>query len=417
MKEEQEISACDQEGLQKALTPVADALVQILASVTPITHTETVPLNKAYGRILASAAVSPMNVPPEDNSAMDGYALGELGYSKYACVGEAFAGHPYQGSVKPNECIRIMTGAPVPSDCSLVEMQENATVNGDSVSFSETLKTGANIRRAGEDIALGSKVLMAGRRLTPSDCGLLASIGLASVEVKKRIKVALFTTGDELVEPGTSLKPGQIYQSNSYVLTSILNKLGTEVILLPAVEDNENAIKKALSDASKKADIVITCGGVSVGDADYTRKAVEALGQLELWKLAMKPGKPLAFGRINTCLFLGLPGNPVSALVTLHQIGLPLLRYLSGEQVTPNIRLSATTTEILRKRPGRADYQRGIASINSQGQLEVQSTGQQGSGILTSVSHANCFIVLEQGRGRVEIGETVMIEMFDEWLK
>jgi molybdopterin molybdotransferase len=348
---------------------------------------------------------------------MDGYALGELGYSKYACVGEAFAGHPYQGSVKPNECIRIMTGAPVPSDCSLVEMQENATVNGDSVSFSETLKTGANIRRAGEDIALGSKVLMAGRRLTPSDCGLLASIGLASVDVKRRIKVALFTTGDELIAPGTPLKAGQIYESNSYVLTSILNKLGTEVILLPAVEDNENAIKKALSDASKKADIVITCGGVSVGDADYTRKAVEALGQLELWKLAMKPGKPLAFGRINTCLFLGLPGNPVSALVTLHQIGLPLLRYLSGEQVTPNIRLSATTTEILRKRPGRADYQRGIASVNSQGQLEVQSTGQQGSGILTSVSHANCFIVLEQGRGRVEIGETVMIEMFDEWLK
>jgi molybdopterin molybdotransferase len=411
------MSICDREGQQKALTPVADAFMQILASVTPITHTDTVPLNQAYGRILASAAVSPMNVPPADNSAMDGYAIGELGYRQYTCVGEALAGHPYQGSVKPNECIRIMTGAPVPSDCSLVEMQENATVNGDSVSFSETLKTGANIRRAGEDIALGSKVLMAGRRLTPSDCGLLASIGLASVDVKRRIKVALFTTGDELIAPGTPLKAGQIYESNSYVLTSILNKLGTEVILLPAVEDNENAIKKALSDASKKADIVITCGGVSVGDADYTRKAVEALGQLELWKLAMKPGKPLAFGRINTCLFLGLPGNPVSALVTLHQIGLPLLRYLSGEQVTPNIRLSATTTEILRKRPGRADYQRGIASINSQGQLEVQSTGQQGSGILTSVSHANCFIVLEQGRGRVEIGETVMIEMFDEWLK
>ena len=180
---------------------------------------------------------------------------------------------------------------------------------------------------------------------------------------------------------------------------------------------SENSIKKALHDASEKADIVITCGGVSVGDADYTRKAVEALGQLELWKLAMKPGKPLAFGRIINCLFLGLPGNPVSALVTLHQVGLPLLRKLSGEQVTPNIRLSATTTEILRKRPGRADYQRGIASVNSPGQLEVRSTGLQGSGILTSVSQANCFIVLEQERGRVEVGETVMVEMFDEWLK
>ncbi|MEQ3693405.1 MAG: gephyrin-like molybdotransferase Glp [Thalassolituus sp.] len=411
------MSICDQEGLQKALTPVADALMQILASVTPITHIETIPLNKAYGRILASAAVSPMNVPPEDNSAMDGYAIGELGYREYTCVGEAFAGHPYQGTVKPDECIRIMTGAPVPSDCSLVEMQENATVVGNVVTFTETLKAGSNIRRAGEDIALGSHVLTADRRLTPSDCGLLASIGLAQVEVKTPIKVALFTTGDELIAPGTPLKAGQIYESNSYVLTPILQKLGAELIVLPAVEDNENSIKKALHDASEKADIVITCGGVSVGEADFTRKAVEALGQLELWKLAMKPGKPLAFGRINNCLFLGLPGNPVSALVTLHQAGLPLLRKLSGEQVTPNIRLSATTTEILRKRPGRADYQRGIASVNSPGQLEVRSTGLQGSGILTSVSQANCFIVLEQERGRVEVGETVMVEMFDEWLK
>ena len=226
------MSICDQEGLQKALTPVADALVQILASVTPITHTETIPLNKAYGRILASAAVSPMNVPPEDNSAMDGYAIGELGYREYTCVGEAFAGHPYQGTVKPDECIRIMTGAPVPSDCSLVEMQENATVVGNVVTFTETLKAGSNIRRAGEDIALGSYVLTAGRRLTPSDCGLLASIGLAQVEVKTPIKVALFTTGDELIAPGTPLKAGQIYESNSYVLTPILQKLGAELIVL-----------------------------------------------------------------------------------------------------------------------------------------------------------------------------------------
>lgn len=416
------MSTCDQEGLGKTLTTVADALQYILSSVNPISATEIIPLHKAYGRILASPAVSPMNVPPEDNSAMDGYAIGELtekgaGVGEYTCVGEAFAGHPYQGQVKPNQCIRIMTGAPVPNDCSLVEMQENAHVVGDTVSFLETLKVGANIRRAGEDIALGLNVLMAGRRLTPSDCGLLASIGLANVEVKKPIKVALFTTGDELVAPGNELVPGQIYESNSYVLTPILNKLGAKLIAMPAVEDSEDAIKHALSETSTQADIVITCGGVSVGEADFTRKAVEALGQLDLWKLAMKPGKPLAFGRINNCLFLGLPGNPVSALVTLHQVGLPLLRKLSGEQVTPNIRLSAITTEILRKRPGRADYQRGIASVNSQGQLEVRSTGQQGSGILSSVSQANCFIVLEQERGRVEVGETVMIEMFDEWLK
>lgn len=411
------MSTCDQQGVRNELTPVSAALKQILAAVTPITATETIQLQKACGRILASPAISPMNVPPEDNSAMDGYAVGEIGYREYTCVGEAFAGHPYSGHVKPNECIRIMTGAPVPSDCTLVEMQENAQVNGDTIVFLETLKTGVNIRRAGEDIKKGADVLLAGRRLTPSDCGLLASIGLAQVEVNKPIKVVLFTTGDELVAPGNELAPGKIYESNSYVLTPILQKLGAELIVMPVVEDSENAIKNALHHASTQADIVITCGGVSVGEADFTRKAVEALGQLDLWKLAMKPGKPLAFGRINQCLFLGLPGNPVSALVTLHQVGLPLLRTLSGEQVTPNIRLSAMTTKILRKRPGRADYQRGIASVNPQGQLEVRSTGQQGSGILTSVSQANCFIVLEQERGRVEIGETVMVEMFDEWLK
>jgi len=294
-------------------------------------------------------------------------------------------------------------------------MQENAQVEGDVVTFS-TLKDGDNIRRAGEDIALKSVVLTAGRRLTPSDCGLLASIGVSDIQVHRPIRVALLTTGDELVEPGRPLADGEIYESNSFVLLPVLQKLGAEVRNSSRVADDLETIKAELSRAASWADIIITCGGVSVGDADYTRLAVESLGDLSLWKLAMKPGKPLAFGQVGESLFLGLPGNPVSSLVTLHQIGLPVLRTLAGESVRLPQRIPAKAASLLRKRPGRTDFQRGVASLSAEGELVVESAGQQGSGILSSVSRANCFIVLEQERGRVEAGEQVMIEMFDQWL-
>jgi len=403
-----------------SLTPVDDALAQILAATAPVTESETVPIEASYGRVLAAAVISPVNVPPQDNSAMDGYAVCEAGESEYTLVGEAFAGHPFTGEVVAGQCVRIMTGAPVPDGATTVVMQENASVaesqSGKLVSFSQTLKTGDNIRRAGEDIRTGSEVLPAGRRLTPADCGLLASIGIPTVEVLRPIRVALLTTGDELVAPGLALEDGQIYESNSFVLRPILQRLGAEISVLTAIEDNTDTIKTALASAAETHDVIITSGGVSVGEADYTRIAVEELGQLDLWKMAMKPGKPLAFGRIGDCLFLGLPGNPVSSLVTLHQVGLPMLRTLAGESVSPPLRIPAIASELLRKRPGRTDYQRGIAALNTGGQLEVRSTGQQGSGILSSVSRANCFIVLEQDRGRVEEGETVMVELFDQWL-
>jgi len=403
---------CDQPGL----TPVEAALDQILSAVAPISDSTLTGLHNACGRVLSSDVVSPVAVPPQDNSAMDGYAVSVATSEQYRVIGIAYAGHPFNGTLSPGDAVRIMTGAPVPAGATVVVMQENAVVDGDSVSFKQALIQGDNIRRAGEDIMPGSVVLASGRRLTPADCGLLASIGISEVSVVRPLRIALLTTGDELVTPGQPLANGQIYESNSYVLTPVLQRLKAEVQSISALEDSVDAIEVALRDAAAWADIVITCGGVSVGEADYTRTAVERCGQLALWKLAMKPGKPLAFGSVGDALFLGLPGNPVSSLVTLHQIGLPLLRTLSGERYETPVRMPAIAAEVFRKRPGRTDFQRGIASLNPDGKLQVRPTGQQGSGMLTSVSQANCFVILEQERGRVETGEYVTIELFDQWL-
>lgn len=413
------MNGCDQPGL----TPVEDAIRYLLSQVTPITETQVCDLGQACGRVLACDVISPMNVPPADNSAMDGYAVHagndpDRPIGLFRPRGTVLAGEVFEGVLSAGECVRIMTGAVVPDGARLVVMQENTEIVDAGVKVTDlaVLKSGNNIRRAGEDIQKGAVVLPSGRRLTPADCGLLASIGISSVEVVRPIRVSLLTTGDELIAPGAALAPGKIYESNSFTLRPIFERLGAEVQLLTAVSDSLPAITDALKNAAAQADIILTSGGVSVGEADFTREAVESLGQLDLWKLAMKPGKPLAFGRIGETLFIGLPGNPVSALVTLHQVGLPVVRTLSGETLPPKIRIPAIVIETLRKRPGRTDYQRGIAELHEDGQWQVRSTGQQGSGILSSVSRANCFIVLEQERGRVNAGETVLIEMFDQWL-
>lgn len=413
------MTGCDQPGL----TPVEDAIRYLLSQVVPITETQVCDLGQACGRVLASDVVSPMNVPPADNSAMDGYAVHpgndpERPIGLFRQRGTVLAGEVFEGVLSAGECVRIMTGAVVPDGARLVVMQENTDVVDAGVKVTDlaALKPGDNIRRAGEDIQKDAVVLPAGRRLTPADCGLLASIGVPDVEVVRPLRVSLLTTGDELIAPGEALAPGKIYESNSFSLRPIFERLGAEVQLLTAVSDSLPAITDALKHAADHADIILTSGGVSVGEADFTREAVESLGQLDLWKLAMKPGKPLAFGRIGETLFIGLPGNPVSALVTLHQVGLPVIRTLSGETLPPRIRIPAIVVDTLRKRPGRADYQRGIAELHEDGQWQVRSTGQQGSGILSSVSRANCFIVLEQDRGRVNAGETVLVEMFDQWL-
>lgn len=401
------MSTCDAPGL----TPLNQAKALILSKVTGIKTKEQVPLAQASGRVLAADVLSLMNVPPYDNSAMDGYALALHDKASYQLVGSAYAGHPYDGQIQPGQCIRIMTGAPVPIGADLVEMQENAELKDGWVQFSQPLKTASNIRLAGEDIALGSRMFSAGHKLKPADCGLIASVGIADVEVFKRPKVAFFTTGDELVQPGAELQAGQIYESNSYVIKAFLADLGVELVDIPAVKDDLSAITQALSDAALHADMIITCGGVSVGEADLTRKALEQIGQLDLWKLAIKPGKPLAFGAIGETLFLGLPGNPVSAFVTMQQIGQPIVQKLAGEGVSAPLRIPAKAGEPLRKRPGRTDFQRGIAEVDEAGNLIVKSAGRQGSGILTSVSRANCLIVLEQERGSVAAGEALLIEM------
>ncbi len=407
---------CDSPGL----APLDQALETLLDMVQPLAGEEVVALAQACGRVLSQDVLSSMDVPPADNSAMDGYAIraADLQHSDtLKLAGRSMAGHPFSGQLQPGECIRIMTGALLPAGADTVVMQENVDVVADTlIRFPPAVSAGDNVRRLGEDIAAGSRLFSAGRRLRAADVGLLASIGIAQVMVKPRIRVALLATGDELVEPGAALAPGQIYQSNSYTVAPVLARFGCEVVNLGIVADTAAALRSAFAQADREADVVMTTGGVSVGEADYTRDVLESLGRIDFWRLAIKPGKPFACGRLASSLFLGLPGNPVSALVTLHQLALPMLRRLDGEALQPPQRLPAVVTEALRKRPGRTDFQRGIWSLAEDGRVVVRPTGGQSSGVLSSLSQANCYIVLEQMRGDVQAGESVTIEPFDSLL-
>lgn len=401
------------------LTPVDQALDTLLSEITPISETEVVSLDAAMGRVLAQSVTSQLNIPPADNSAMDGYAMkaqDAVSGKTLKQVATVFAGHPYGGPVNSGECVRIMTGAPLPADVDTVIMQENTEADGDQITLLQDAKSGRCVRSAGEDIKIGQCVFEPGRRLRASDIGLLASVGCASVTVYKPITVAILSTGDELKKVGEPLAEGQFYESNGPTLKAALSKLPLNILDYGIIPDDLQQLTEAFSDANKKADVVITSGGVSVGDADYTKDVLEALGKIQFWKLAIKPGKPFAFGHLSDSYFIGLPGNPVSSLVTLHQLARPMLRKLSGAVAEQPLRMSATTVDLLKKSPGRTDFQRGIYSVNAQGQLEVKATGAQGSGILSSISAANCYIVLEQNRGRVEPGETVIVEPFDEFL-
>ncbi|GLX77680.1 molybdopterin molybdenumtransferase MoeA [Thalassotalea insulae] len=402
------------------LLPFSQALTKMLSAITPVTDTEAVPLTQALGRVLAQDIESPVAVPPNDNSAMDGYAfaLDSLtAQQSLTLVGRSMAGQPFQGQCQAGECVRIMTGAKIPEGCDTVEMQENCQVQGQQVEFLAKRKCGDNVRQTGEDIAAGAVVFTSGRSLTAADIGVLASLGVAEVSVFRKLKVALLSTGDELKQPGQSLAPGDIYESNSHFLTAMLNNLGAEVLDFGIVEDSEQAIKEAFIQADLQADAVISSGGVSVGDADYTKKVLCELGDINFWKIAMKPGKPFAFGTLPNSYFFGLPGNPVSALVTAHQLTLPALLTMQQVRYQPPLLLKAKTLSVLRKSPGRQDFQRGIAFNNEQGELMVKTTGSQGSGILTSVAEANCYIVLAADSGRVEAGESVNIQMFDKYLQ
>lgn len=393
------------------------ALTQMLSRITPLTAVETLPLVNCFGRILATDVVSPLDVPGFDNSAMDGYAvrLADLSLDKPLPVaGKAFAGQPYQGEWPARTCIRIMTGAPIPAGCEAVVMQEQTEQTDDGVRFTAGVRGGQNIRRRGEDIRQDAVVFPAGTRLTVAELPVLASLGIADAQVVRKVRVALFSTGDELQLAGQPLGEGQIYDTNRLTVHLMLQQLGCEVINLGIIPDDPCKLRAAFLEADSQADVVISSGGVSVGEADYTKTILEELGEIAFWKLAIKPGKPFAFGKLGNSWFCGLPGNPVSAALTFYQLVQPLLAKLSGNTacgLPPRQRVR--TASRLKKTPGRLDFQRGILQHNANGELEVMTTGHQGSHIFSSFSLGNCFIVLERERGNVEPGEWVDVEPFN----
>lgn len=408
------------EAFTAGLISLEDASDAMLSRIDPLTETESVPITSAAGRVTAEPVISPLNVPPFANSAMDGYAIrmADLMMQPLEVAGKAFAGAPFSGEWPAGTCIRIMTGAPVPEGAEAVVMQEETEQQEGKIRINASVLTGQNIRLAGEDLAEGAPVLAAGVRLGAAELPLLASLGIPRVTVFRRVRLAVFSTGDELQPVGTPLGAGQIYDTNRFAVTLMLEKLGCEVIDLGIIPDNPESLRLAFERADERADVVISSGGVSVGEADYTKQMLESLGEVTFWKLAIKPGKPFAFGRLQNSWFCGLPGNPVSAALTFYQLVQPLLAKLTGQQgaaLPPRQRVK--TTERLKKSPGRLDFQRGIVQANADGELTVRSTGPQGSHIFSSFSQANCFIVLERERGTVEAGEWVEIEPFNALLE
>lgn len=385
--------------------------------------TEKVTLLAALDRVTAEPVVSPINVPSFNNSAMDGYAvrLSDINQSKLLPLATTiFAGDDISNLNWPiGTCLRIMTGAPVPDEAEAVVMQEQTESTPAGIKFPYEIKSGSNIRYIGEDSKQGSVVVDKGTRLTIAKLSSLATLGIAELTVFSKLKVAIFSTGNELFDIGNPLtNDSAIYDSNRFTLKLLLTQLNCQIIDLGIIADDPNLIKQSLETASKLADLVITSGGVSVGDADYTKKALAELGQINFWKIAMKPGKPFAFGKIGNALFCGLPGNPVSTLVTFYQLVQPLILALVGQSLTTNrMSFKVKTATNLKKSVGRLDFQRGRLQINTDGELEVVSTGQQGSHLTQSFNHANCFIVLEQDRGNVAKGELVTVELFNNLLK
>lgn len=399
------------------LISLETALKKMLSRLSAVNETQTLNLLQAVGRITATAVISPLDVPGFDNSAMDGYAVRmadlQSGHA-LPVAGKAFAGQPYSGIWPEGTCIRIMTGAPIPTGTDTVIMQEDADICEHGVRFPLPVQSGGNIRRRGEDILAGTSILSAGVKLSAAELALIASLGIKDVTVYRPVKAAVFSTGDELRLPGQHLAEGQIYDTNRLAVHIMLAQLGCEVIDLGIIPDNEEALRTAFHHANQLADVVISSGGVSVGEADYTRHILEELGDVDFWKLAIKPGKPFAFGRLSNSWFCGLPGNPVSAAVTFYQLVQPLLARLSGQQgALQPVRLRARSLDKLKKSPGRLDFQRGILSRGASGELEVKSTGHQGSHIFSSFSQANCFVVLASERGHVEAGEWVDVEPFN----
>jgi len=409
---------CCADGHEGPALKLADALARILADVQAVEGSETVAVRSALGRVLAADVESRIDVPSHTNSAMDGYALSGSdlpagGEKRFDMIGTAAAGRPFGGAVGAGQCVRILTGAPMPAGADTVVMQENVTRDGDTVIIGAGQKPGQHVRQAGEDIAAGSVALRAGTLLLPAQIGILASVGIGEVRVRRRPRVAFFSTGDELRSVGEPLGEGLIYDSNRYTLYGMLTRLGMEVLDMGIVRDERDAVAEAFTRAAAAADAIVTSGGVSVGDADYVTETLEKSGTVGFWKVAIKPGRPLAFGRIGGALFFGLPGNPNSVMATFYQLVQPALQALAGmPEPSPPLTMPAVSASALRKKPGRTEFQRGVLSRGGDGRLVVHKTGHQGSGVLSSMAAANCFIVLPEDAGPVSAGDEVMVQPF-----
>ena len=399
--------------------PVAQARKYIRDYLSPLAAKECVPLRGSLGRVLAEDILSPCNVPNHDNSAMDGYAFNAddiqaTGSTNLKVIGTAFAGKVFEGKVGRGECVRIMTGAVMPPGADTIVVQERVTVEGDAISFTEAPKRGMNMRYAGEDLKQGQVVLTAGHLMHPADLGLIASLGIGEVNVYRKLRVAFFSTGDELTSIGQTLEAGQVYDSNRYTLYGMLVRLGVEVIDMGVVRDDPALLEQALVKASNSADVILTSGGVSVGEADFMKMLLEKLGQVVFWKIAMKPGRPLAYGKVGNAHYFGLPGNPVSVMVTFYQFVREALLVLMGQPSPVALPLlNVICTEDIKKFTGRTEFQRGLLFVDSDGAWKVRPTGAQGSGILRSMSEANCFIVLDETVGNVVPGVIVQVQILE----
>lgn len=400
-----------------ALT-VEQARQRILATVEPVSGAEKLALRSALGRIVAEDIYSPIDVPSHTNSAVDGYALTSTDLSgketKLRVIGTSWAGRPFYGRVQAGESVRIMTGAVVPKGADTVVMQEHVRLHDGAIDVTGHIPPGENVRAAGEDLAKGQLALAKGKQILPPELGLLASLGIVEVPVSRRLRVAFFSTGDELRSLGQPLAEGEIYDSNRYTLFGMLTRLGVEMLDMGVIRDDRDAIERAFLDAAANADVIITSGGVSVGEADYVKETLERLGEIHFWQIAMKPGRPLAFGHVRDATFFGLPGNPVSVMMTFYQFVEQALRHMMGQS---NPRPALATFKVrcasrLHKRLGRAEFQRGILESDAAGELVVRATGQQGSGILRSMSAANCFVILPRDGQTVEPGTLVDVQPF-----
>ena len=400
------------------LISIEQALEKIHQSIIPINECERVVLKNALGRILSAPVYSAIDIPPDNNSAMDGYAFNSKDINPgqsfiLSLAGTSWAGKPYEETLKQGECIRIFTGAVLPDGADSVIMQEQVKKNNIKISFPATTQAKKHIRVVGCDFKKNTELLSAPKKLSAIDIGLVAAAGIYDLAVKRKLNIAFLSTGDELCPIGQTLKQGQVYDSNRYTLSGLLNDNHFNAYDLGVVADDKQQLEKILSTAAKTHDVIITTGGASVGEADYIKEILDKCGNVGFWKIAIKPGKPLAFGKIKDCYFFGLPGNPVSVIATFHKIVEPALQYLSGITRGKPLSITATCTDNLTKDKGRQEYQRGVLTQTKTGEFFVNSAGKQGSNIMSAMSKANCYIVLARDSEGISAGQKVIVEPFD----